>query len=142
MRVPCIMRWPGQIPAGTTCSEVAGTIDLMPTFAALSQAEMPTDRVTDGHDIWPLLAGTQGAKSPHDAYYYYRGTNLEAVREGDWKLRIAKKDKVELFNLADDISESNNLAEENPQKVAHLRELMRDFDRDLRANSRPIGKRE
>ncbi len=65
-REPCVMRWPGRIPAGTTCDELASTLDVFPTVAKLIGADMPTDRAIDGSDIWPLMAGENGAKSPHD----------------------------------------------------------------------------
>jgi arylsulfatase A len=57
LREPCIMRWPGRIPAGTACRELAATMDLLPTFANLAGAELPSDRIIDGRDIWPLMSG-------------------------------------------------------------------------------------
>jgi len=72
MREPTIMRLPGRIPAGKECSEVAGTIDMLPTIARLAGAELPA-REIDGKDIWPLMTAQPGAKSPHEAYFYYRG---------------------------------------------------------------------
>jgi len=139
MREPCIMRWPGKIPAGTVCSEVCGTIDLLPTLALRAGTRPPSDRVIDGKDIWPLMAGEAGAKSPHKAYYYYRGTTLEAVREGRWKLRIVKK-KTELYDLKTDISEKWNYAEKYPQIVKRMSDMMDAFDSSLKASSRPAGK--
>ncbi len=141
MREPTLMRWPGRIPAGKVCGEVCGTIDMLPTFAGLAGGKVPTDRVIDGRDIWPLMSGKPKAKSPHDAYYYYRGTRLEAVRCGRWKLRITgKKNAVELYDLAADISEKKNMAGNNPDVVKRLREKMQHFDEQLKANSRPAGK--
>lgn len=87
MRVPCLMRWPGQIPAGTTCTEVAATIDFLPTVAKLIGATLPTHRI-DGLDIWPLMSGQADAKCPHDSYYFYAAEELQAVRSGDWKLHF------------------------------------------------------
>ena len=141
MREPCIMRWPGKIPAGKVCSEVSGTIDLLPTFARLAGAEIPAGRVIDGRDIWPLMEGRPGVISPHEAYFYYRGNNLEAVRSGKWKLRRVKK-KTELYDLRADISEKNNLAENHPDIVKRLTSTMQKFDAELKANSRPAGKSE
>jgi len=138
MREPCIMRWPGKIPAGTDCREVCGTIDLLPTLAKLAGGEAPSDRVIDGRDIWPLMAGKRGAKSPHDAYYYYKGTRLESMRKGMWKL--VRKKKPELYDLEADISETKNLAAENPDVVKRLTAMMDEFDSELKANSRPVGK--
>ena len=62
-REPCVMRWPGKIPAGTKCDEFAVTLDMFPTVAQLIGAELPTDRVIDGKDIWPLMAGEHGARA-------------------------------------------------------------------------------
>jgi arylsulfatase A-like enzyme len=138
MREPCIARWPGKIPAGKVCGEICGTIDLLPTFAKLAGGEVPHDRVIDGKDIWPLMSGKPGAKSPHKAYFYYRGNNLEAVRGGKWKLRRTKK--TELYDLQADISERNNVAAEHPAIVKRLNFLMKEFDRELKANVRPPGK--
>ena len=86
-REPTVMWWPGRIPAGTTCSEPAMTIDILPTVAALVDAELPQHKI-DGKDIWPLIAGVEGAKSPHEAYYFYYGGQLQAVRMGQWKLHF------------------------------------------------------
>jgi arylsulfatase len=87
VRVPCIMRWPGKIPAGEECGELASTIDLLPTIARLIGAKLPEQRI-DGKDIWPLMTAQPGAKSPHEAFYYYAGDELQAVRSGDWKLHL------------------------------------------------------
>ena len=138
MREPTIMCWPGKIPAGKICGEICGTIDLLPTLARLAGAKVPSDRVIDGKDIWPLMSGRPGAKSPHKAYFYYRGNNLEAVRGGKWKLRRTKK--TELYDLQADISEKNNVAAEHPGIVKRLNFVMKEFDRELKANVRPPGK--
>ena len=138
MREPCIARWPGKIPAGAVCPHVCSTIDLLPTFARLADVELPADRVIDGKDIWPLMAGKPGAKSPHEAFFYYRGNNLEAVRSGRWKLRRTKK--PELYDLDADISEKNNLLDKHPEIVTRLSAILAEVDRELKANARPPGK--
>ncbi|MBC7856762.1 MAG: sulfatase, partial [Pirellulaceae bacterium] len=69
-RVPCVMRWPGKIPAGTTSGDILMTIDLFPTIAKLIGAELPKHKI-DGLDVWPLIIGTPGAKNPHNGYYGY-----------------------------------------------------------------------
>lgn len=145
MRVPCIMRWPGHIPAGTETDEVAATIDLVPTIAALCHASIPADRVLDGHDILPLMTD-ESATTPHHAYLYYKGNRVSAIRSGKWKLRTTPENKkkqkpktMELFDLEADISESENVADSYPEKVAELQALAAQMDRELKQQSRPIG---
>jgi len=139
MREPTIMRWPGMIPAGAVCSEMCATIDILPTLAGLAGAAVPTDRVIDGLDIWTLMSGQPGAKTPHEYFFFYNRNELQAVRAGQWKLRRVK-DKVELYNLEADISEKNNAAADHPDRVERLTKVMHDFDQDLRANIRPPGR--
>ena len=90
MRTPCVMRWLGKIPAGSQCRELAATIDLVPTIAALVglEAAAGPSRTIDGRDIGPLLMGRAGARSPHEAYYFYSGDELQAIRSGRWKLHF------------------------------------------------------
>ncbi|PQO26240.1 sulfatase [Blastopirellula marina] len=128
MRVPTIARWPGKIPAGTSSDEVVGMIDVLPTLVKLAGGTVPTDRTLDGGDIGPILAGAKDAKSPHDAYYFYRGLNLEAVRSGPWKLRLKEG---ELYNLKEDISETKNVAADNADVVERLQKLADEMDGDL-----------
>lgn len=87
MRMPCLMRWPGHIPAGRVCDEIVTAMDLYPTFAKLIGAQVPEVK-RDGRDIWPLMSGAPGAKSPHEAFYYYAEQELHAVRSGKWKLHF------------------------------------------------------
>ncbi|MCX6377798.1 MAG: sulfatase, partial [Armatimonadetes bacterium] len=117
MREPCIMRWPGRIPAGTSCSEISSVMDLCPTLARLAGAQMPSDRIIDGKDILPLMTGASGAKSPHEAFFYYRQEQLQAVRSGKWKLVLAHRDmndKVDvpqaLYDLKADIGETTDVS--------------------------------
>ena len=86
VRVPTVVRWPTRIPENTECNEPATIMDLMPTFARLAGATLPSDRKIDGRDILPLLLGKPGAESPHHALYYYAFTHLQAVRSGKWKI--------------------------------------------------------
>jgi N-acyl-D-aspartate/D-glutamate deacylase/arylsulfatase A-like enzyme len=85
VRVPCIMRWPGKIPAGRTCHELAATIDLLPTIAALVGGKLSDNKI-DGVDICPLASGKE--QSPRDTFFYYAGDELQAVRSGPWKLHL------------------------------------------------------
>lgn len=132
-RVPFVAWWPGQIPAGTQTSELATTMDLLPTIAKLAGGEAPQDRVIDGKNIWPLLAGEDGANSPHESYFYYFRGDLQAVRSGDWKLRVEhvrpprgkQKQSVTvpmaLYNLKEDIGEKTDVADQYPEIVDKLR---------------------
>lgn len=84
-RVPCIMRWPAQIAAGTVSNQLAATIDFLPTFAEMLSVELPEKRI-DGVSILPLMRGEKNAKPREIFYYYYQGSALEAVRKDHWKL--------------------------------------------------------
>jgi len=121
-RVPCIMRWPGKIPAGQTCSELTLSMDFYPTLAAIGGAEVPTDRIIDGKDIRPLIHGEEGATTPHDSFFYYKRNAIEAVRSGHWKLHIRKDDQEigELYNLETDIGETSNVFDQHPEIVRGL----------------------
>jgi arylsulfatase A-like enzyme len=130
MREPCIMRWPGMIPRGTTCSETATTMDLLPTLAPLAGASVPEDCVLDGKDIFPLMQGKADASTPHDAFFYY-GTGdhtLHAVRSGRWKLHLLRN---ELYDLASDISEERSVFTDHPDTVARLTALADGCRREL-----------
>ncbi len=137
-RVPCIARWTGRIPAGTVCSQVAALMDLLPTIAGLVGATLPGDRVVDGRDIWPLMSAAPEARSPHEAFYYYRRERLAAVRSGDWKLH-RQDGGVELYDLASDVGETRDVAKEHAAVVRRLSEMMDAFDAGLKIRSRPAG---
>jgi len=150
-RVPCVMRWPGTIPAGSTCSEVATTMDFLPTFARLAGSHAPSDRIIDGKDIRPLIMGEPGTRSPYEAFYYYTVVDLRAVRSGKWKLMYhdtADGEVVALYDLEDDIGETKNVITEHPQAAARLEklaELAREDLGDARTmrdgkNRRPSGR--
>jgi len=140
MRVPCIVRWPGTVPAGTACDEVATAMDVLPTLAALAGAELPADRVIDGKVITPLLRGDPGAASPHEAFFYHTtGGELAAVRAGRWKLHL---NSGELYDLKDDIGEATDVAADHPAVVERLRDSAAAFDREVSRNSRPVGRAE
>ena len=137
MREPCIMRWPGKIPAGSTTDEVTATIDLLPTLARLTGGSLPASRPIDGKDITDIILCKPGAKSPHtDGYFYYFMSQLQAVRLGNWKLRLPldpeisgftgkpiDKSEVRLFDLNADIAEKSNVAADHPDIVAKLTAL-------------------
>ncbi len=149
-RVPCIARWPGQIPAGSTCSEIATAMDFLPTFAKLAGSEAPTDRIIDGKDIRPLLLGEEGARSQYEAFFYAIGNHVEAVRVGKWKLHVHKRREEfhALHNLETDIGETTDVSAENPEIVEDLTARLAAHRRDVGdtltgvegANCRPIGR--
>jgi arylsulfatase A-like enzyme len=139
IRVPTIIRWPGHVKPGTVCDRIVGNIDVLPTFAAIASAEVPTDRVIDGRDFSPLLSDPNGPPRRNVQLYYVRPNKLEAIRIDEYKLRIAG-DRVELFNLVEDIGESNNLAATMPDKVAEMRAVMKKLDSEIRKQQRPAGR--
>jgi len=144
-REPCIMRWPGKIPAGTESWQMFMSIDLFPTIAALIHAELPKHPI-DGLDVWPIISSPRGGRNPHKAYwFYYEENQLQAVTTGDgrWKLQLPhtyrtlaghpggrdgspapyqqrKLEKAELYDLVSDIRESADLAESKSKIVQKL----------------------
>ena len=85
IRVPCIAKWPGHIPAGQVIHQPAIMIDWFPTIAKITGCKLP-DHPIDGLDIWPLLTDSN-ATSPHDAFFFYfRDCELQAMRSGQWKM--------------------------------------------------------
>lgn len=138
MRVPMIARWPGHIPAGSTCNELSSTMDFLPTFTALSDGLLSVNKI-DGHDITPLLTGTKGAASPYEVFYYYRRRQLQAVRWGDWKWHLPLANTFpnwttanqkgrgrpgKLVNLKTDLAEKVDVTAANPKVMAKMRELV------------------
>lgn len=160
LRVPFVARLPGTIPAGTESHAAITGMDLLPTLTRLAGGDVPDDRVIDGKDIWPLLAGTPDTRSPHEAIYYLRGRSVDGIRVGDWKYRIAtekpakekksrrqpaddstsKKVNVEtLHNLSSDVGEQVNLIDQHPEIAVRLKRQLATFETDLRQNLRPAG---
>lgn len=138
-RVPAIFRWPAEIPSGQVSDTTITSMDLLPLFCKLADVTIPIDRKIDGKNILPILQGKQSI-SPHKTLFYYNGTNLQAVREGNWKLHLprtpedqpfwSKKQtkkrgfvalkEQKLFDLGRDIGESHNVAVDYPDVVARL----------------------
>jgi arylsulfatase A len=135
-RVPTLAWWPGRIPAGRVCSELASTMDLLPTFAKYAGTTAPQDRVIDGKDISALLEGRPKAMSPHEHFFYQEGSRLAGVRSGDWKYLTSKN---QLYHLKEDIGETTNVAEQFPEKVKAMKRVMKDFQNSLKSTSRPVG---
>jgi arylsulfatase A-like enzyme len=147
IRVPCIMRWPGKIPAGQTNVGLMATLDLLPTFAELARAKLPYDRIIDGVNQLDFLLGNSPSKrasfmyNPGLASVQTKILQGNAIREGDWKLISPLKVGVfledggigdwELYNLKEDIGESNNLATKYPKKVKYLKALLKSKEAEL-----------
>lgn len=142
MREPTVAWWPGTVPESSVSAEIVTSMDLLPTFANLGGGEPPQDRILDGRDVSDILLGRPGAKSPHNAFYYYWQHELRAVRSGRWKLI---RDSGELYDLEEDIGETRDVATDNPEVVARLRELIEvaaadlGVDRQACPNCRPEG---
>jgi arylsulfatase len=143
VRVPCIMKWPGRIPAGTECEKMAATMDVLPTLAAITGAPLPVNKI-DGLNMLPLLEGNPDA-NPRDHLFYYYGKQLQAVRQGKWKLHFPHgyrsyegvepgknglpgpyahgETGLELYDLENDIGEKLNVAAKYPDVVERLMTL-------------------
>lgn len=126
MRVPTLMWFPGQIPAGTVCREIASTIDLLPTISEQTGTELPATKI-DGVSLVPLLKGVEGAR-PREVFFY----GMDGVRSGKWKAIQNKKARTfELYDLSRDISESHDLASEHPEILSRLKQLLARHRQDL-----------
>jgi len=158
-REPTVMWWPGTIPAGTVCKTPAMTIDILPTITHLIGATLP-DHEIDGKNIWPLVKGQPGATSPHEAYFFYYGRELQAVRMGRWKLHFphryrtlggrkggtggkpAPYEKAEidlaLFDLASDVGETDDVKDQHPEVVAAIKKLADRMRKDLGDSARKM----
>ncbi len=134
VRVPTLAWWPGRVPAGSVNDAVAATIDLLPTFVALAGGVVPATPVIDGRDITPILLG-QSKESAREAHYYFAGYDLQAVRQGRWKLALAPQSDglgknaaktapgLRLYDLDAEIGEQTDVAARHPEVVAKLKAL-------------------
>jgi arylsulfatase A-like enzyme len=135
VREPTLAMWPGKIAAKSTSDVVAGTIDLLPTCVSVAGGKLPAEPIIDGRDLSPVLFGTS-KESQREAHYYFSGYNLQAVRQGPWKLAItpqvdaadkttaeASKTNPRLYNLDTEIGEKTNLADKHPEIVEKLKAL-------------------
>jgi len=147
VRVPCVMRWPGQIPAETVLNNPAMTIDILPTIAELTGAKLPQKKI-DGKSITKLLHGDPKTAPHQEAYYfYYKQNELHGILSGDgrWKLYFPHQSRslngregtadgipidyeqnkinLELYDLQNDISETKNIAAQHPEIVKNLSAL-------------------
>lgn len=131
-RVPCILYWPGHIRPGTECGQILSSIDFLPTFARLCGTQPRPGVVIDGVDFGALLADAD-APPPRGSFFYYRMNDLEAVREGDWKLHVSKAGSPvnHLYNLREDVGETRDLYAQRPDVVARLQALLDPCRQDL-----------
>ena len=149
IREPTVMWWPGTIPAGKVCSEVAGTIDMLPTLAGLCDGKLPEKKI-DGKDIKALMIGEREATSPHQHYVLMHGPGT--VRSGPWKFypwketnngrnaikdHVVSTDPVQLYRVVDDIGERKNVAADHPDVVAELQAVYDAHVAEIRSNQRP-----
>lgn len=125
IRVPLVAYWPGTIAPGTTSDRLSAFWDFMPTAAELAGAPSPA---TDGISLVPTLLGKPGPPAAEYLYWEHpgRGAPNQAIRAGDWKLIATAGQPVELYNLADDIAETRNLAEAHPDVVDRLKHHLTD----------------
>ena len=151
VRVPCVIRAPGRIAAGKVTDRVATSMDLFPTIARLAGAELPEDRVLDGVDVSPLLAG-EPARDDERTVLHYVHTHLQALRHGRFKLHLPRPvqppwtpkwsghippadriaiDTPLLFDLLDDPGETTDVATKHPEVVAELLALAEAARADL-----------
>lgn len=132
MRVPGIFWWPQKLKPGRIENSMATTMDILPTIAHIVHGKLPNVKL-DGYNIYDLLSG-KITNSPYEVFYFYQLEQLQAVRKGSWKLHlpldsmygnfhraeIVDGRPLALYNLAEDISESNELSQEYPEIVQDL----------------------
>jgi uncharacterized sulfatase len=127
IRVPLLVKWPGQIAAGTTVDQPVAHIDLMPTLAAAAGAQRPEGLVIDGVDLLPLATGSDAGNWNRQTLFWQSG-HYQAVRHGDWKLQLNNRPtdgpQQWLYHLAEDPTEQNNLAASRPEKRSELSALL------------------
>jgi arylsulfatase A len=143
------MWWPNQIPAGKICREVAASIDLLPTLAKLNGGKL-SGRKIDGKDIWPLMSGKPGAKSPHENYVLMHGPGT--VRSGKWKFypwregksgrrhdkaKNPSTDPVQLYDTLADIGETKNLAAKHPDVIKRMQTAYDSHIEEIKQHKRP-----
>ncbi len=141
LREPTIAWWPGGVPAGTSSDAVTSTMDVLPTFVKLAGGKLPAGTKIDGGDIWPLLSG-KSDRSPTEAFFYFKGMKLEAVRAGAFKLDLVGG---KLYDLSRDPGEATDVAAPHEATVAKLKAHAAAMASDLGADAcgpgcRPPGR--
>ncbi len=135
IRVPCIASWPGNIPQNEQRRQMGVSVDWFPTICGFAGVDLP-ERILDGKDLRPVI-GSAAAPSPHEVFHW-QSRNIWAVRRGDWKLVATCRKKAaeaapELFlsNLAEDVTEINNIAAKHPDVVEELIQLHQQWTADV-----------
>jgi arylsulfatase A-like enzyme len=123
--VPLIVRWPGEVKAGSVCNEPVSSIDFFPTICDAASVNLPSDRPIDGENLIPVLrhSGQLKRKAIYWHFPHYRGSVVpySIIRKDDWKLiKRYEGNAFELFNLKEDISEKHDLSHKRPDKVKEL----------------------
>lgn len=163
IRVPCIARWPGKVPAGRDDHAVWSAMDFLPTFAKFANAPLPAGVTLDGHDASHILFGNVSSEERPPMFHYF-GVQLQAVREGPWKLIVPITElrttrvpslwfehqpglferqhrlwpKATLYNLDKDIGEQNDVAAAHPEVVARLSAKAATFDQKFQKELSPV----
>ena len=133
IRVPLFARWPARIVPGTKVPLPVGQVDVMPTLAAVAGAPLPKGVTIDGRNLLPALTG-QGTPERADAPLFWSSGYYKAVRAGNWKLQVnGRQNKVWLYDLAADPTETRNLAAAQPAKRAELERLLAAHERGRKA---------
>ena len=138
MRVPCIIRWPAGIPAGTVSRELATAMDYYPTLASLAGHDPGKLPKHDGVNLLRVWHGEKDARSPREHFFFFKQAELQGVRSGKWKLRHAfdagknsDPNRLELYDLSIDHAESRDLAAEHPEVVKRLVAAMDGIRKEL-----------
>lgn len=152
VRVPTIAWQPGKIAPRSSSAAMAGTIDLLPTFVSIAGGKVPEKPTIDGRDISAVLYGT-AQESERKAHFYFSDYQLQAVRQGEWKLAItpqndpgdrptieASRTNPRLYNLETDIGEMTNVAAEHPDVVKRLQALAAAMNAEI-GGQKPTARR-
>lgn len=127
IHVPLFMKWPAKLPRGAKFEKPVGHVDIFATAAAAAAADVPRDRVMDGVNLLPFVAGA--AQNPPHQNLYWRDGDYKVLLAGDWKLQVSERPKKEwLFNLKDDPTEHSNLASAMPDKVSEMKRALAAID--------------
>jgi len=122
IRVPFLMQWKGQLPAGKVYEHPVIALDILPTAVVAAGGTIPSNPVMDGVNLVPYVTGRE-KRTPHERLYWRFGPQ-QAIRKGDWKLARLAEGAPQLYNLAEDVGEKNDLAGKMPEKV---KELLADY---------------